>query len=153
MNVFSRLNTRAMKTPRGLVTRNTSTRKNKIWNHPLIVMSEFLRAQQRIDEVNRRQHTDREHDHRFRTHINSPYLTRSQKCTYAIDNAKNAIVTTIQSTSCIGWSPETIWTGVLSLQPRLQNFTRIAIVARSSVCRRSGKNPGTRDPGVPWFPP
>src|SRR5215469_950269 len=105
MNVFSRLNTRAMKTPIGLVTTNTSTRKNRICSHPLIVMSELLRAQQCVDEVNRCQHTDCEHDHRFHVHFDSPYFTRSQKCTYAIANAKNAIVTSIHTMSCMTQSP------------------------------------------------
>src|SRR6266436_9172914 len=37
-NVFSRLNTRVMNAPRGLVSANTTSRKNRIWNHPLFVM-------------------------------------------------------------------------------------------------------------------
>ena len=68
MNVFSRLNTRAMKTPIGLVTRKTSTRKNAICNHPLIVMSELLRTQERVHEIDGREHTDCEHNHRFHAH-------------------------------------------------------------------------------------
>src|ERR1700745_4174408 len=68
MKVLSRLNTRAMKTPIGLVTKKTSPRKIRICSHPLIVMSELLRPQQRIDEINSRQHTDCEHNHRFHAH-------------------------------------------------------------------------------------
>jgi len=38
--------------------------------------------------------------------IRFSYFTRSQKCTYAIDSAKNAIVTAIQKMSCMIQSPE-----------------------------------------------
>ncbi len=34
-----------------------------------------------------------------------------------------------------------------------QNFTSIAQVMRFSCLHRSGVNPGTIDPGGPWFPP
>src|ERR1019366_10821569 len=37
-NVFSRLNTRVMNAPSGLVSANTTTRKNKIWSQPFVVM-------------------------------------------------------------------------------------------------------------------
>src|SRR5579864_5656704 len=35
------------------------------------------------------------------TSMKSPYLMRSQKCTYAMDTAKNTTVTAIQRMSCI----------------------------------------------------
>src|SRR6267142_6938655 len=69
MNVFSRLNTRAMKTPSGLVTAKISARKSRIWSHPLTVMSEFLRTQQRVKQVHSREDADHEHDGGFQTHI------------------------------------------------------------------------------------
>src|SRR5215475_11306176 len=35
----------------------------------------------------------------------------------------------------------------------IQNFTRMAMEARSSVFRRSGNHPGIVVPGIPLFPP
>src|SRR5215468_1474554 len=69
MKVFSRLNTRAMKTPIGLVTRNTSRRKNKICNQPLIVMSELFRTEQRIDQVHHGQRTGSKQDDGLEAHL------------------------------------------------------------------------------------
>src|SRR4029077_7186340 len=69
MKVFSRLNTRAMRTPMGFVTASMSTRKTSICNHPLTVMSELLRTQQCVDQVHHGESTHCEHDHRFHTHI------------------------------------------------------------------------------------
>src|SRR5258708_2852887 len=69
MKVFSRLNTRVMKIPSGFVTAKISVRKTKICNQPLMVISEFLRTQQCVQQIHRGQHTDGEHDRRFQAHI------------------------------------------------------------------------------------
>src|ERR1019366_1209900 len=37
-NVFSRVNTRVMNAPRGLVSANTTRRKKEIWSQPFVVM-------------------------------------------------------------------------------------------------------------------
>ena len=50
-NVFSRLKTRAMKTPSGLVTSEDQAKKNRICNQPLTVISEFLRTQQCVKQI------------------------------------------------------------------------------------------------------
>src|SRR5512146_3543198 len=68
INVFSRLNTRAMWMPMGFVTRNTSARNKKIWNQPFAVMSKLLRAQQCVHQVHSGQNADGQHDHRFQVH-------------------------------------------------------------------------------------
>src|SRR5271165_4437916 len=100
MNVRSRLKTCVMKTPMGLVTARIRARNTMIWNHPLAVMSELLRSQQCVEEVNHHQRTNDHHDCRFDMH-RSPHLTRSQKRTYPSDNAKNAIVTATNIRSCM----------------------------------------------------
>src|SRR5256885_11931674 len=68
IKVFSRLKTRAMKTPMGLVTARTSPKKTAICSHPFAVMSEFLRPQQRIEQVHHHQSAYCEHDCRFQVH-------------------------------------------------------------------------------------
>src|SRR5579862_3376360 len=60
--VRSPANTRAMKIPSGLVTAKIRARKTKICSQPLMVISEFLRAQQRVEQVNRGHRADDEHD-------------------------------------------------------------------------------------------
>src|SRR5581483_4481744 len=68
MNVFSRLKTRAMKMPMGLVTARTSPKKTAICSHPFTVKSEFLRAKQRVQQVHHHQSAYCEHDCRFQVH-------------------------------------------------------------------------------------
>src|SRR5271165_3031645 len=68
MNVRSRLNTRVRKTPMGLVTARIRARNTMIWNHPLAVMSELLRSQQCVEEINHHQRTNDHHDCRFDMH-------------------------------------------------------------------------------------
>src|ERR1700757_2163945 len=68
MNVFSRLNTCAMKIPSGLVTRKTSTRNSSICNHPFAVMLEILWTQQCVNQIHGGQHADGKHDDRFEAH-------------------------------------------------------------------------------------
>src|SRR5579875_1977405 len=68
--VRSRLKTRVMKMPMGLVSRRTKARKTAIWNHPFAVMSELLRAQQGVEEIDHHQGADSQKDdglgrHRF----------------------------------------------------------------------------------------
>ena len=116
MKVRWRLNTRVRKMPTGFVTKNTHARNRKIWNQPFAVISEFLRAQERVDQINRRQHTHRQHNHGFQAHCIvlkyvewAIHFIRSQKCTYAIDIAKNVIVTAIQRMSCIASSINKGW--------------------------------------------
>jgi hypothetical protein len=70
------------------------------------------------------------------------YLTRSQKRTYAIETAKNTMVTTTKITSCISIS---------SCAP--QNLTIKAKLSRFSSRTKSGVKPDTTDPGAPVFPP
>ena len=65
---FSRLNTRVMKTPSGFVTAKISARKTRICNQPLAVISELLRAQQRVEQVHGDQRADDEHDERLNVH-------------------------------------------------------------------------------------
>src|ERR1035438_6406874 len=66
--VFSRANTCAMKTPRGLVTAKISARKTKICSQPLIVISEFLRPQQGVEQVDDGDGANDEHDERLQVH-------------------------------------------------------------------------------------
>src|SRR4029077_16025575 len=67
-NVRSRANTRVMKTPSGLVTANISPRNTTICNQPFRVISEFLRTQQRVEQVHGHQRADDEHDERLYVH-------------------------------------------------------------------------------------
>src|ERR1035438_7148948 len=69
IKVRSRLNTVAMKTPSGLVTARTRRKKTAICSHPLAVISEFLRSQECVHQIDAHQNTDGEHDYRFQTHV------------------------------------------------------------------------------------
>src|ERR1700741_5439404 len=66
--VRSPANTRAMKTPSGLVTAKISARNTKICSQPLMVISKFLRTQERVEQVNHRRSADDEHDERLKIH-------------------------------------------------------------------------------------
>ncbi len=61
-HVRCRVNTRAMKPPIAGVTRPTSSRKNRIWNHPLSVMSELLRFQHRQNQIREQREAHQETD-------------------------------------------------------------------------------------------
>jgi hypothetical protein len=67
-NVRSPAKTRVIKTPRGFVTAKISARNTKICSQPLIVISEFLRPQQGVEQVHRGRSTDDEHDERLKVH-------------------------------------------------------------------------------------
>jgi hypothetical protein len=57
-----------MKTPSGLVTARVSPRNTTIYSQPFRVISEFLRAQQRVEQVHRGDSADDEHDHGLGVH-------------------------------------------------------------------------------------
>src|ERR1700752_4407278 len=67
-NVRSRAKTRAMKTPGGLLTAKINPRNPTICSQPLMVISELLRTQQRIEQVHSYQRADDEHDERLNIH-------------------------------------------------------------------------------------
>src|SRR5271169_177336 len=67
--VRSRLNTFAMNTPSGLVIARIRARKTAICIQPLMVMSEFFRPQQGIQQVDHQPGTHQQHDDRFSIHI------------------------------------------------------------------------------------
>jgi hypothetical protein len=56
-----------------LVTARTSSRKTAICTQPLTVISEFLRTQQRVKEIDHREGANRDHDGGFCVH-GSPLL-------------------------------------------------------------------------------
>src|SRR5258707_5627284 len=66
--VRSRLNTLAMNTPSGLVIARITARNTAICIHPLVVISEVLRFQQRIQQVDHQSGTYNQHDDRFSIH-------------------------------------------------------------------------------------
>src|SRR4030095_671814 len=66
--VRSRLKTRAMNTPSGLVTAKTSRKKKRICNHPLVVISEFLRAQERVHEIDEQKRRNRQAQYGLQVH-------------------------------------------------------------------------------------
>src|SRR6266446_812509 len=70
--VRSRLNTVAMNTPSGLVIARNTARNTKICIQPLVVISEFLRPQQGIQQVDHQPCTYNQHDDRFSVHIDLP---------------------------------------------------------------------------------
>src|SRR4029077_18254931 len=67
--VRSRLNTLAMNTPRGLVSARITARNTNICIQPLVVISELLRSQQGIQQVDHQPCTYYQHDDRFSVHI------------------------------------------------------------------------------------
>src|SRR5208282_1217043 len=67
-NVRSRLKTFAMNTPSGLVIARIRARNTKIWIQPLVVISEFLRSQQGIQQVDHQPGAYQQHDDRFSIH-------------------------------------------------------------------------------------
>src|SRR5207302_6992848 len=87
-------NTRNMYAPRGRVRTSTATKKSAIWVHPMAVISESLRPEQRVSQVDDQKHREREPDAVFQVHGAPP--RRAQKRTYAHETAKNP---TVSSTS------------------------------------------------------
>src|SRR5215217_5550410 len=67
-NVRSPLKTWVINRPDGFVTASTTARKSRICNQPLTVISELLRAQQRVGEVDEQQCRGRQAQDRFPTH-------------------------------------------------------------------------------------
>jgi len=57
-----------MNTPRGLVIARIRARNTKICIQPLVVISEFLRSQQGVEQVDHQTRTNDQHDDRFSTH-------------------------------------------------------------------------------------
>src|ERR1035437_9629607 len=58
-----------MNTPSGLVIARSTARNTTICIQPLVVISEFLRSQQRIQQVDHQTGAYNEHDDRFSIHI------------------------------------------------------------------------------------
>src|SRR5712664_527499 len=79
-----------MYAPIGRVSASTTRKKSAIWVHPTAVISESLRPEQRVGQVDGEQHGQSEPDAVFEVHGASP--RRSQKRTYAHEIAKNATV-------------------------------------------------------------
>ena len=110
--VRSPLNTRAMNTPSGLVIARIKARNTKICIQPLLVISEFLRSQKRIQQVDHQTGAHQQHNDRFSIHMDwtsDPQRIRSQNCTYASDSRKNATVTTTKIMSCTEPPPIADW--------------------------------------------
>jgi len=63
-----------MYTPSGLVIARIRARNTKICIQPLVVISEFLRPQQGIQQVDHQTGADNQHDDRFSIHIDLPQL-------------------------------------------------------------------------------
>src|SRR4030081_2150628 len=55
--------------PSGLATAKMVALKKRICNHPLMVMSEFLRAEERVDEVDQHGDRDRQGESRLGAHF------------------------------------------------------------------------------------
>src|SRR5208282_673306 len=72
-NVRSRSKTFVINTPRGLVIARIRARNRPICIHPLIVISEFLRSEQSVEQVDHESGTYNEHDDRFSVHIDLPH--------------------------------------------------------------------------------
>src|SRR3982751_4438629 len=87
--------------PRGFATARMATLKRRICNHPLMVMSESLGAQERVDQVEQDRDGNSERDDRFGAHgrdspeealSSATCPSRAQPATYANMSAKNASV-------------------------------------------------------------
>src|SRR5467141_2719244 len=91
--VRSRVKTRVMKRPSGAVTARIASRKTRIWNHPLRVMtalSEFFRLQERVRQIHEQcDGHDEAHDV-IDGHRSLP--RRSHPITYEMASAKNSAV-------------------------------------------------------------
>src|SRR5260370_1613384 len=83
-NVFSRLKTWAIKTPIGFVIARMIKKKTRICNQPLMVISEFLRAQDRVGQIDKHQGTNHQAQYRFEILPNSPHSSSSQPLTHPI---------------------------------------------------------------------
>src|SRR5882724_610700 len=77
-NVRSREKTFAMKTPMGFATSTMMAKNRRICSQPLGVMSEFLRTQQRVDQVEHQEQADQKDGHVFQVHkcLTSAFRTR-----------------------------------------------------------------------------
>src|SRR5712691_4358917 len=116
-NVFSPAKTRVMKTPSGLVTARTTNKKTPIWNQPFAVMSEFLRPEQRRQQIPKQKHAnDDEQD--LTEHENpSGYFSRSQPFTYKMENTKKIVVTVKKTKSVMIFSIRQPARGISSALP------------------------------------
>src|ERR1700730_585811 len=77
--VRSRPNTLAINTPSGLVIARITARNTKICIQPLVVISEFLRSQQGVQQVDHQPRTYNQHDDRFSIHNCLPQSTCPQR--------------------------------------------------------------------------
>src|SRR6516225_8262561 len=89
-NVGSRLNTRTMYRPSGLVTRKIANKYKASCSQPFMVMSELFRSKQGVEQIRHGENGDGQHDHGLGMH-RIPHLTRSQNSTYPIESRKKAI--------------------------------------------------------------
>src|SRR4029077_8170539 len=105
--VFSRLNTRAIKIPSGLVIASTASRKNPICSHPFAVMAlKVLGLEQRVQQIAQQQRADDDQNHITRAHRSPPGFSRSHPRTYRIAAAKKinvAPMNTMSSMDCLSW--------------------------------------------------
>src|SRR5215472_2378224 len=99
-NVRSRLNTRVIYTPSGLVTSKIASRNTAICSQPFRVISELFRTQKGVKQIRHGQYGDGEHDDGLGMHL-VPHLTRSQNSTYPIESRKKAIVVAMRTMSRI----------------------------------------------------
>jgi hypothetical protein len=82
--------------PIGFVTAKINRRKNRICNHPLIVIGiillEFFGAQKRVSQVNKQKGGNHNAQNSFEMHGLTPYCNFSQPRTYASESRKKTIV-------------------------------------------------------------
>src|SRR5262249_19641561 len=57
-----------MNSPAGLATASTAAKNKKICNQPFIVMSEFLRTQERVQQIDHQQKADEQNENVFKVH-------------------------------------------------------------------------------------
>src|SRR5579864_1937130 len=57
-----------MKIPSGLVSASTTRRNTAIWNQPLAVISELLRPQHGVGQINQQRYADGKHYHGLNIH-------------------------------------------------------------------------------------
>src|SRR6266850_1697808 len=123
-------NTRNMYAPRGRVRASTTREKSAICIHPMAVMSEPFRPEQRVAEVDGQEHGEREPDPVFEAHGAPP--SRAQKRTYAHEPAKNAALASTSSRSIM---PRCSASAMPETAPSLVRFWRRLLRARRAKCK------------------
>src|SRR4051812_45879095 len=96
---FSPSKTLNMYAPSGFVSASTARKKTPIWIHPIAVMSEPLRPDQRVDEVDSEEDRSAERDRQLERHGAPP--RPAQKRTWAQQAAKKAAVARTRRRSSI----------------------------------------------------